>query len=178
MVSGGLSTVIGLDFFPSADVGLIKLHFRAPPGTRLERTEQLVLQVEDSIRKIIPADEMDTINDTVGVPSSFNLAFVPSDNVGSMDAEILISLKPGHHPSIDYIRAIRAQTARPIPRQHLLFPDRRHRQPGDELRPVGTDRRADPGREFRSRRRHSAARLLQQHARRSPASPTRIWCRC
>ena len=71
-----------------------------------------MLQVEDSIRQIIPADELDTINDTVGVPSSFNLAFVPSDNVGAMDAEILISLKPGHHPSIDYIRAIRAQAAR------------------------------------------------------------------
>jgi multidrug efflux pump subunit AcrB len=101
--------VIGLDFFPSADVGLIKLHYRAPPGTRLERTEAFVLQVEDSIRNIIPADELDTINDTVGVPSSFNLAFVPSDNVGSMDAEILISLKPGHHPSIDYIRAMRGR---------------------------------------------------------------------
>jgi multidrug efflux pump subunit AcrB len=109
VVSCGLATVIGLDFFPTADVGLIKLHYRAPPGTRLERTEGLVLQVEDSIRKIIPADELDTINDTIGVPSSFNLAFVPSDNVGSMDAEILISLKPGHHPSNDYIRAIRAR---------------------------------------------------------------------
>jgi multidrug efflux pump subunit AcrB len=109
VVSIGLTKVIGLDFFPVADVGLIKLHYRAPAGTRLERTEQLVLQVEDSIRKIIPANELDTINDTVGVPSAFNLAFVPSDNVGEMDAEILISLKPGHHPSLDYIRAIRAR---------------------------------------------------------------------
>ena len=78
----GWPSAIGLDFFPAADVGLIKLHYRAPPGTRIERTEQLVLQVEDSIRNIIPADELDTINDTVGVPSSFNLAFVPTDNVG------------------------------------------------------------------------------------------------
>jgi multidrug efflux pump subunit AcrB len=109
VVSGGLASVIGLDFFPSADVGLIKLHYRAPPGTRLERTEDLVLQVEGSIRRIIPPGELDTINDTVGVPSAFNLAFVPSDNVGSMDAEILISLKPGHHPSIDYIRAMRGR---------------------------------------------------------------------
>jgi multidrug efflux pump subunit AcrB len=121
VVSGGLSTVIGLDFFPSADVGLIKLHFRAPPGTRLERTEELVLQVEDSIHKIIPADELDTINDTVGVPSSFNLAFVPSDNVGAMDAEILISLKPGHHPTIDYIRAIRAKLPDQFPGSTFYF---------------------------------------------------------
>ncbi len=121
VVSGGLSSVIGLDFFPTADVGLIKLHFRAPPGTRIERTEQLVLQVEDSIRKIIPANEMDTINDTVGVPNAFNLAFVPSDNVGSMDAEILISLKPGHHPSIDYIRAIRARLPDEFPGSIFYF---------------------------------------------------------
>jgi multidrug efflux pump subunit AcrB len=121
VVSVGLSTVIGLDFFPSADVGLIKLHYRAPPGTRLERTEELVLQVEDRIRKIIPADELDTINDTVGVPSSFNLAFVPSDNVGSMDAEILISLKPGHHPSIDYIRSIRNRLPDEFPGSIFYF---------------------------------------------------------
>jgi multidrug efflux pump subunit AcrB len=121
VVSGGLSSVIGLDFFPTADVGLIKLHFRAPPGTRIERTEQLVLQVEDSIRKIIPANEMDTINDTIGVPSAFNLAFVPSDNVGSMDAEILISLKPDHHPSIDYIRAIRARLPDEFPGSIFYF---------------------------------------------------------
>jgi multidrug efflux pump subunit AcrB len=121
IVSLGLGSVIGLDFFPTADVGLIKLHYRAPPGTRLERTEELVLQVEDSIRKIIPANEMDTINDTVGVPSSFNLAFVPSDNVGSMDAEILISLKPGHRPSINYIRAIRARLPEEFPGSVFYF---------------------------------------------------------
>jgi multidrug efflux pump subunit AcrB len=120
-ISGGLAAVIGLDFFPSADVGLIKLHYRAPPGTRLERTEELVLQVEDRIRRIIPAAEIDTINDTIGVPSAFNLAFVPSDNVGSMDAEILISLKQGHHPSIDYIRAIRSRLPAEFPGSVFYF---------------------------------------------------------
>ena len=149
VVTGGVAATIGLDFFPSADVGLIKLHFRAPAGTRIEETEQLVLQVEDAIRRIIPADELDTINDTIGVPSSFNLAFVPSDNVGEMDAEILISLKRGHHPTIGYIRAIRADAAGAVPRQPVLLPDRRYRQPGAEFRPAGADRRADPGREFR-----------------------------
>lgn len=121
VVSIGLTKVIGLDFFPVADVGLIKLHYRAPAGTRIERTERLVLQVEDSIRKIIPANELDTINDTVGVPSAFNLAFVPSDNVGEMDAEILISLKAGHHPSLDYIRTIRARLPDQFPGSIFYF---------------------------------------------------------
>ena len=121
VVSGGLATMLGTDFFPTADVGIIKLHYRGPPGTKLEQTELAVLAVEDSLRKIIPADEIDTINDNIGVPSSFNLAFVPSDNVAAMDAEILVSLKPGHHPTIDYIRAIRAKLPGEFPGSLFYF---------------------------------------------------------
>ncbi len=120
-ISGGLATLIGSDFFPAADVGIIKLHYRAPVGTKLEETEKLVLRVEDRIRELIPANEIDTINDNVGVPNSFNLAFVQTDNVAAMDAEILISLKPGHHPSIDYIRAIRAKVPDQFPGSSFYF---------------------------------------------------------
>ena len=120
-VSGALATLLGTDFFPTADVGIIKLHYRAPAGTRLEETERLTLDVEDRIRAIIPANEIDTINDNIGVPNSFNLAFVQTDNVAAMDAEILISLKPGHHPSIDYIRAIRARLPAEFPGSLLYF---------------------------------------------------------
>lgn len=121
VVTGAVAGTLGLDFFPSADVGLIKMHYRAPPGTRIEETERQVLQVEEAVRKIIPAAELDTINDTVGVPSSFNLAFVPSDNVGAMDAEILISLKEGHHPTIGYIRDIRANVPNQFPGSVIYF---------------------------------------------------------
>ncbi|HET6308543.1 MAG TPA: efflux RND transporter permease subunit, partial [Rhodopila sp.] len=120
-VTGVVASTIGLDFFPSADVGLIKLHYRAPAGTRIENSETLVLEVENEIRKIIPADELDTINDSVGVPSSFNLAFVPTDNVGDMDAEILISLKKGHHPTIGYVRAIRQKLPPQFPGSVFYF---------------------------------------------------------
>jgi len=121
VVTGVVAGTIGLDFFPSADVGLIKMHYRAPPGTRIEETERQVLQVEEAVRQIIPAAELDTVNDTVGVPSSFNLAFVPSDNVGAMDAEILISLKSGHHPTIDYIRTIREKVPPQFPGSIVYF---------------------------------------------------------
>jgi multidrug efflux pump subunit AcrB len=121
VVTGGVAATIGLDFFPSADVGLIKLHYRAPAGTRIEETERQVLQVEEAIRRIIPPAELDTINDTVGVPSAFNLAFVPSDNVGEMDAEILISLQRDHHPTIGYMRAIRDDLPRRFPGSVIYF---------------------------------------------------------
>lgn len=107
VITAGLFTVIGTDFFPTADVGIIKLHYRAPPGTRIEQTERLVLAVEKHIRAIIPPAELHTINDMIGVPIYYNLALVPTDNVSGMDAEILIQLSEGHKPSADYMRAMR-----------------------------------------------------------------------
>jgi multidrug efflux pump subunit AcrB len=94
-----LAPAVGMDLFPSADVGLMRLHFRAPSGTRIEDTEQLVLQVEDRIRQIIPARELNQISDMIGVPIFYNLAFVQTDNIGEMDADILVSLQPRHRPT-------------------------------------------------------------------------------
>ncbi len=99
--------LIGSDFFPSTDTGLMKLHFRAPAGTRIEQTEKLVAEAELRIRDIIPEKELETINAMIGVPVSYNLAFVQTDNVGGMDAEILISLKENHHPTQKYMNLIR-----------------------------------------------------------------------
>ncbi len=99
----------------------MKLHFRAPVGTRLEETEKLLTQVENQIREIIPADEIETINDLQGVPTSYNLAFVPTDNVGDMDAEVLIALKPRHHPTEDYMRQIRAKLPPSFPGSSFYF---------------------------------------------------------
>jgi len=107
LISFSLIKVVGTDFFPTTDAGLMKLHFRAPSGTRIEETEKLVDRAEASIQRIIPGAELSTVNDMIGVPTSFNLAFVSTDNSSSMDADILIALKTGHHPSIGYMRKIR-----------------------------------------------------------------------
>ena len=133
-VTAVLPFIIGTDFFPTVDAGLMKLHVRAPVGTRLEDTEQMLMQVESRIREIIPADEIDTINDMEGLPTSYNLAFVPTDNVGDMDAEVLIALKPLHHPTEGYMQKIREQLPRRVSRVELLFSIGRHCEPGAQLR--------------------------------------------
>jgi multidrug efflux pump subunit AcrB len=120
-VSAVLPFIIGTDFFPSVDAGLMKLHVRAPIGTRLEDTEQLLMKVEGRIREIIPPDEVDTINDLEGLPTSFNLAYVPTDNVGDMDAEVLIALKPEHHPTEGYMQKIREQLPHEFPGSSFYF---------------------------------------------------------
>jgi multidrug efflux pump subunit AcrB len=116
-----LPFVIGFDFFPSTDAGLMKLHFRAPIGTRIDATEVMVGQVEDRIRQIIPADELETINDTIGIPISYNLAFVSTDNIGSFDADITIALREKHGPTAGYVKKIRAQVAPQFPGSSLYF---------------------------------------------------------
>jgi multidrug efflux pump subunit AcrB len=120
-VSFFLARVVGTDFFPTADVGILKLHFRAPIGLRIEDTEKLVLQVEDEIRKIIPTEELGSINDMVGVPLFYNLAFVPTDNISGMDADILISLKGRHKPTDYYQRLIREKIPARFPGSSLYF---------------------------------------------------------
>lgn len=120
-VTGVLAPVIGTDFFPVSDVGILKLHVRAPTGSRLEETEKLVAQVEDTIREIVPAKELRTINSTIGLPFSLNLAFVPSDNIGGMNAELLVSLLPGHRPTVEYQRLIREKLNASFPSARFYF---------------------------------------------------------
>ncbi len=99
--------VTGEDFFPTVDAGLMKLHVRAPSGTRIERTALLVDDIERSIRQIIPADELQQISDDIDLPQPYAIAFFPSDNVGPQDAEIMIQLTPKHQPTAIYQQRIR-----------------------------------------------------------------------
>src|SRR5262249_32775482 len=69
-VAGSLTMarLVGRDFFPTVDAGLIKLHVRTAPGTRIEETERQIAEVEREIRTVIPADETETMLDVIGAP--------------------------------------------------------------------------------------------------------------
>jgi multidrug efflux pump subunit AcrB len=121
VTTGVLAPVIGTDFFPTSDVGILKMHIRAARGMRLEETEKIVARVEDSIRQVIPAKELRTINATLGLPFSLNLAFVPSDNTSGMDAELLISLNHGHRPTVEYQRLLRDKLNAEFPGNLFYF---------------------------------------------------------
>jgi multidrug efflux pump subunit AcrB len=119
--TGALVPVVGTDFFPTADVGILKLHVRAPKGYRLEGTEGIMIKAEDRIREIIPPAELRTINHTIGVPGALNLAFVPSDNVSGADGEMLISLNKPHRPSEHYRRLLRDRLEHDFPGVTFYF---------------------------------------------------------
>jgi multidrug efflux pump subunit AcrB len=108
VLSLGLATQLGQDFFPAVDGGQIKLHVRAHVGTRIEETAKLCDQVEAEMRKVIPPEDMENMVDNIGLPmSGINLSYSNSAPIGSADADVLVSLKPGHRPTADYVRALR-----------------------------------------------------------------------
>src|SRR5216684_4003409 len=113
--------VTGEDFFPTVDAGLMKLHVRAPSGTRIERTALLVDDIERSIRQIIPADELPQISDDIDLPQPYAIAFFPSDNVGPQDAEIMIQLTPKHQPTAMYQQRIREMMSTRFPNVQGYF---------------------------------------------------------
>ncbi|MGD0127191.1 MAG: efflux RND transporter permease subunit [Terriglobia bacterium] len=121
--SFSLTFWIGEDFFPYTDSGQMRLHVRAPEGTRIEETERLFAQIEDQVRQEIPADEMDTILDNIGLPiSGINLAFSDSVTLGPSDGEILISLKPDHRtPTQVYTRRLRDTLRSKFPEARFFF---------------------------------------------------------
>jgi multidrug efflux pump subunit AcrB len=112
-----LSLAVGTDFFPVVDAGLIQLHVRAAPRTRIERTEWVFQAIEDNIRQQIPARDLGPILDNIGLPERvYNLAFTDGTTIGVNDGQILISLKPGHAPTAGYVRKLRQEL-------HRAFPD-------------------------------------------------------
>ena len=125
-VSGACMAIyplIGTDFFPRVDAGQIRLHVRCPGGTRIEETEQKFAQVEDTIRRIIPREELSDILDNIGLPySGFNVAYSDSATLGPFDGEILVSLRPGeHHSTWDYVREMRRRLTREFPDLSFFF---------------------------------------------------------
>ena len=99
---------LGENFFPTSDNGQFILHLRAKTGTRIEETARLADLVETAIQREIPERELDNIIDNIGMPySTINTIYSRSGSIGGADADILVTLKKGHRPTEDHIRALR-----------------------------------------------------------------------
>jgi multidrug efflux pump subunit AcrB len=118
-----LAPMVGQDFFPTVDSGAMRLHARAPSGTRLESTEQLFAAIENEIRQVVPPREIDNIIDNIGIPNGgFNLAFGDSPTLGVSDGDILISLKEGDHGSTaEYTDRLRKHLRQTFPDVVFFF---------------------------------------------------------
>ncbi len=113
---------VGRDFYPAIDGGMIQLHVRAPPGTRIEVTDQIFQAIEDKIRQVIPKKDLDLIVDNIGVPArSYNWAFADGTTIAVNDGVIMVSLNAGHAPTADYVHKLRQVLPAAFPADLFYF---------------------------------------------------------
>ena len=122
---------LGMDFFPQIDAGQMRLHVRAPPGTKIEKTQSYFAEVEGAVRNIVGNDQIDVILDNIGLPySGINIALSDTATVGPMDGEILISLKEKHTPTPQHMADLRRELPKRFPQLQFFF------QPADIVNQV------------------------------------------
>jgi CzcA family heavy metal efflux pump len=123
LLSFALVPFLGRNFFPAVDAGQILMHVRAPVGTRVERTSEIFANIEDTIRAIIPPNELGTVVDNIGQPvSGINTAYNNTGTIGSQDGDIQIELKEGHGETAEYVRRMREVLPRVYPGETFSFP--------------------------------------------------------
>ena len=122
VAAAALVPFLGQDFFPSTDSGEFILHFRAPTGTRIEETAREADLIEQALHRTIPQSEMNNILDNIGMPySGANTMHLTSGTIGPGDADIMVELNEGHHPTADYIRELRKALPRQFPGTTFYF---------------------------------------------------------
>jgi multidrug efflux pump subunit AcrB len=122
-VSMLLVPFLGRNFFPDVDGGQILMHVRAQIGTRMEDTSTLFSSIEQSVKQVIPADELGTVVDNIGLSNSgINTTYNNTGLIGEQDGDIQVALNEGHHPTAEYVRTLRERLPREFPGVTFSFP--------------------------------------------------------
>jgi CzcA family heavy metal efflux pump len=117
-----LLPLLGRNFFPDVDSGQIKLHVRVPAGLRIEETAAQVDRIEAAVREVIPARELASVVDNIGLPvSGINLTYGNSGTIGTSDADVFITLAEDHGPTADYVAQLRETLPQRFPGTSFSF---------------------------------------------------------
>ncbi|OOG65533.1 RND transporter [Rhodanobacter sp. B04] len=123
VLSFALVPMLGRNFFPDVDAGQILMHVRGPVGTRLEQSAELFAQIQKSVKRIIPASELGTLVDNIGLSNSgINNTYNNTGTIGEQDGDIQIALNEGHRPTAEYVRQMRERLPREFPGVTFSFP--------------------------------------------------------
>ena len=117
-----LIPVIGRDFFPYVDSGQMEFHVRPPAGTRIETATEVFKQVNEEIRRVVPAEELQMVLNNIGLPpGGVNLAYSASDTTSNGDGDVLVLLAAKHRPTQDWMQVLRQDFAQKFPQDRFFF---------------------------------------------------------
>jgi multidrug efflux pump subunit AcrB len=115
-----LYPLVGKSYFPRTDPSQFVINFKAPSGTRLELTEQLVGQVEDIVRQVVPKRDLKIIVSNIGITPGFSSILSP--NSCPSTAFVQVGLNQGHRlSSFDYMDLARSRLRRDLPQVSAYF---------------------------------------------------------
>ncbi len=114
LLSLALYPLIGKTYFPRTDPGQFVINLKAPTGTRLELTDQLVGKVEQIVREVVPPKELKILVSNIGSTPGFSSIYTP--NSGPHTAFVQVGLENSRsHSSFEYMDRVRAQLKRQLP---------------------------------------------------------------
>ena len=120
--SMALIPVIGRDFFPYVDSGQMEFHVRPPAGTRIETAREVFKQVNEEIRRVIPAEQLQMVVNNIGLPpGGVNLAYSASDTTSNGDGDVLVLLAAKHRPTQEWMQVLRQDFAEKFPQETFFF---------------------------------------------------------
>ncbi len=120
ILSLGLYPLIGEAYFPRTDPGQFVINLKAPTGTRIEITDQLVQKVEQIVRDVVPPKDLKIIVSNIGVQAGFSSIYTP--NSGPHTAFVQVGLNAGHHlSSFQYMDLVRARLKKELPQVAAYF---------------------------------------------------------
>jgi multidrug efflux pump subunit AcrB len=116
----GLFPFLGTSYFPRTDPGQFVIDVKATPGTRLELTNQLIAQVEDTIRETVSPEDLDIIVSNIGITPDLSAAY--TSNSGMDTAFVQVSLRHEHKVgSYRYMERVRRKLASRLPQLNTYF---------------------------------------------------------
>ena len=120
VLSLALYPFLNLAFFPRTDPGQFVINMKAPPGTRLELTDQYCARIENVIRQVVPPSDLNMIVSNIGVYP--DLSSIYTSNTAMDTAFIQVSLKKDHKVgSYVYMSRVRRRLRREIPDVQAYF---------------------------------------------------------
>jgi HAE1 family hydrophobic/amphiphilic exporter-1 len=120
VLSLGLYPLIGKSYFPRTDPGQFVINIKAPSGTRLELTDELVGRVEDIVREVVPPRELKIIVSNIGITPGFSSILTP--NSAPHTAFVQIGLNDDRRlDSFAYMNLVRARLRRDLPQVSAYF---------------------------------------------------------
>ncbi len=115
-----LYPLIGKAYFPRTDPGQFVINLKAPTGTRIELTDQMIEKVENIVREVVPARDLKILVSNIGITPGFSAIYTP--NSGPHTAFVQVGLNDGHTlSSFAYMDRVRARLKRELPQLSAYF---------------------------------------------------------